>query len=208
MLDLTEGEQDGQPERRIGRILKSTVLGRRRVASFVGQVAMGTGPDQLLIMLEDDRERLDRFSRILSGYVPRVTFLHWRSAHEFIAEYPRLPESPRLTALDHDLFVDEPNDPDPGDGRDVAVFLTTQPPNSPILIHSSNSIAADSMLFALRDAGWTVDRIAPIGDDWIEAYWFPTAIGLLRQGARHEGGTRSSDGKMAHELADGPQGSA
>jgi hypothetical protein len=93
---------------------------------------MGTGPDQLLIMLEDDRERLDRFSRILFGCVPRATLLHWRSAHEFIAEYPRLPESPRLIALDHALFVDDPNDPDPGDGRDVAVFLTTQPPNSPI----------------------------------------------------------------------------
>jgi len=31
------------------------------------------------------------------------------------------------------------------------------------------------MMFSMRDAGWTVDRIAPIGDDWIEAYWYPVA---------------------------------
>ena len=38
----------------------------------------------------------------------------------------QLTKSPRLIALDHDLIPDDPGDPDPGDGRDVAAFLATQ----------------------------------------------------------------------------------
>jgi hypothetical protein len=52
----------------------------------------------------------------------------------------------------------------------------------PALIHSTNAHAADSMLFSMRDAGWTVDRIAPIGDDWIESYWYPIAMEMISRG--------------------------
>jgi hypothetical protein len=38
------------------------------------------------------------------------------------------------------------------------------------------------MLFSMRDAGWTVDRIAPIGDDWIESYWYPVAREMIERG--------------------------
>jgi hypothetical protein len=38
------------------------------------------------------------------------------------------------------------------------------------------------MLFSMRDAGWTVDRIAPIGDDWIESYWYPVALKMIARG--------------------------
>jgi hypothetical protein len=38
------------------------------------------------------------------------------------------------------------------------------------------------MMFAMRDAGWTVDRIAPIGDDWIESYWYPVALEMIERG--------------------------
>ena len=48
-----------------------------------------------------------------------------------------------------------------------------------ILIHSTNAPAADSMLLTLRDAGWVVDRISPLGDDWIEAYWYPYAMRMI-----------------------------
>jgi hypothetical protein len=137
-------------------------------------------------MLEDDRERIARFSAILARHSSKYCLLHWRTAQDFIDNYSALPCPPRLIALDHDLFVDDEGDPDPGDGRVVAAFLATQIPISPILIHSSNSIAADSMLFALRDSGWNVDRIAPIGDDWIESYWFPTVIEMIGHGPAFE----------------------
>jgi hypothetical protein len=38
------------------------------------------------------------------------------------------------------------------------------------------------MLFSLRDAGWTVERIAPLGDDWIENYWYPTICDMIERG--------------------------
>jgi hypothetical protein len=38
------------------------------------------------------------------------------------------------------------------------------------------------MMFSMRDAGWTVDRIAPIGDDWIESYWHPVALEMIQRG--------------------------
>ncbi len=38
------------------------------------------------------------------------------------------------------------------------------------------------MKYAMRDAGWTVERIAPIGDDWIESYWYPVACEMIARG--------------------------
>jgi hypothetical protein len=133
----------------------------------------------LIVMLEDDLERIERFRSILMQRSTRTDLVVSRSAHDFIATYTVLSSVPDLLALDHDLFTDSPDEPDPGDGRDVAAFLTTQSPVCPILIHSTNASAADAMLYALRDAGWTVDRIAPLGDDWIEAYWNPYAMSML-----------------------------
>ncbi len=113
-----------------------------------------------------------------------------RTAHDFVAKYKALAAVPDLICLDHDLFVDSPDDSDPGDGRDVSNFLATQMAQCPVLIHSTNAPAADSMLFSMRDAGWTVDRIAPIGDDWIESYWYPVALEMIARG-----NDRDSDSK-------------
>jgi hypothetical protein len=131
-----------------------------------------------LLMLEDARDRIERFDRVLASASIELVF--HRTSHAFIRAYHSLDFVPDLIALDHDLFVDDDGDPDPGDGRDVAQFLASRKPKAPILIHSTNAIAADSMLYTLQDAGWTVDRIAPIGDDWIESYWFPTAMEIMR----------------------------
>jgi hypothetical protein len=128
-----------------------------------------------LMMLEDDLERIRRFTAIVATHYPHARLDVYRTAPEFIAAYSTLTSTPCLVCLDHDLFVDSPDDADPGDGRDVSNFLATQDPICPALIHSTNAPAADSMMFSMRDAGWTVDRIAPIGDDWIETYWYPVA---------------------------------
>jgi len=144
----------------------------------VSQADRTVGITKMLLMLEDDRDRIERFDCVLGSVAIQLTY--FRTAHDFIRAYESLTIVPKLISLDHDLFVDHDNDPDPGDGRDVAKFLALHKPISPILIHSTNAIAADSMLFTLQDAGWTVDRIAPIGDDWIESYWFPTAMNMIQ----------------------------
>lgn len=150
----------------------------RSSVAFVGSIGGSSRHTMMLFMLEDDRDRIDRFTRILAGVSIRLS--HYRTATDFIQAYGTLQIAPTLIALDHDLFVDHDDDPDPGDGRDVASFLATKKPIAPVLIHSTNSVVADSMLYTLQYAGWTVDRIAPIGEDWIESYWFPTTIKMIR----------------------------
>ena len=137
---------------------------------------------QRLLMLEDDHDRIRRFRAIVARHHPDAAMTIARTAPDFIAIYGSLTESPDLICLDHDLFTDSLDDPDPGDGRDVSAFLITRIANCPALIHSSNAHAANSMMFAMRDAGWTVDRIAPIGNDWIELDWYPAAKEMITRG--------------------------
>ncbi|TWT38875.1 cyclic-phosphate processing receiver domain-containing protein [Blastopirellula retiformator] len=132
-----------------------------------------------LLMLEDDPDRIQRFLAIVVKNYPHAELSIHRTAPAFIAAYETLTATPDLICLDHDLFPDSVDDPDPGDGRDVAAFLASQPALAPVLIHSTNARAAESMLFSLRDAGWNVDRIAPLGEDWIEAYWFGVASEMI-----------------------------
>lgn len=83
-----------------------------------------------------------------------------------------------LISLDHDLeLMPGPHGQllDQGTGREVADYLTGQPPGCPIVIHSTNSAAAIGMRTILQEAGWTVHRVVPFNDlEWIAAEWFPT----------------------------------
>lgn len=129
----------------------------------------------LILMLEDEAHRLKDFKSVLEQYRPDVVLEHWRTASAFMAGFDNTKKRPTLICLDHDLFVDSPNDPDPGDGREVAAFLAQKEPCCHVIIHSSNQPAADSMYFTLLETNWDVERISPIGHDWIPAYWWPTA---------------------------------
>lgn len=122
---------------------------------------------KLLLMLEDDHDRIQRFRNIVARHHPSAIMAIARTAADFITAYWSLTETPDLIC--HDLFVDLPDEPDTGDGRDVSNFLILQMAKCPALIHSTNAHAADSMFFSMRDDGWTVDRVSPIGDDWIES---------------------------------------
>jgi hypothetical protein len=133
----------------------------------------------LWLMLEDDLDRIERFNRIVAQHHRHISLDIERTAPAFIRRFKDIGVIPDLICLDHDLMPDSPDDPDPGDGRDVSNFLNKSSPTSPVLIHSSNSNAADSMMFSMRDHGWFVDRISPIGDDWIESDWFPSAIDMV-----------------------------
>lgn len=140
----------------------------------------------MLLMLEDDPDRLHRFSRILKKRLPNLEWKHWRSAHRMIEESaPFLPKA-TLISLDHDLDPWEGDNQDPGDGVILVRWLVNHKQSCPVIIHSSNRERSDWMAGELELAGWKYRRVAPIGEDWIEEYWIHIARKLLARKSRKD----------------------
>lgn len=88
-----------------------------------------------------------------------------------------LPETVAIS-LDHDLEL-QPDAGgrlhDPGTGREVADYLARQRPSCPVIIHTSNHLAAAGMERVLKEAGWTTYRVTPYGDlEWVSSHWLRT----------------------------------
>src|SRR3954453_14484557 len=111
----------------------------------------------VVLMLEDDPERLDRFEMVAGKL--GVELIWWPDARAMIAEVGPLLPTAALVSLDHDLMPI--HDIEPGDGLDGAKHLA---PLCPVIIHTSNRLRGDAMEGELDLAGWTYHRVAPIGD--------------------------------------------
>jgi len=135
----------------------------------------------MLLMLEDDRERIERFTAALKSVDPSLRLVVWRSARAMVREVGPFLPSARLISLDHDLEPQEGDSDDPGDGIEVAKFLAERPPVCPVIVHSSNGTRSDWMVGEFELGGWDFKRVAPIGDDWIEAYWRVVVKKLLKR---------------------------
>lgn len=137
----------------------------------------------MLLLLEDDAERVSRFTAALHAIDPELPLIVWRDAQGMIREVGRYLPSARLISLDHDL---EPLDggPDPGDGLEVVKFLVSQPLVRPVIIHTSNGERSTWMAGEFDLAGWRHWRVAPIGDDWIEVDWHRRVRRLLKRPGR------------------------
>jgi hypothetical protein len=132
----------------------------------------------VLLLLEDNAERLERFAAVLRTIEPGLPVRVWRDARVMIREAGPLLGSSRLISLDHDLEP-EPGEPDLGDGYLVVKWLVSQPTVRPVIIHSSNSERSAWMAGEFDLAGWRHWRVAPLGDDWIESDWRLVVEGLL-----------------------------
>jgi hypothetical protein len=78
-------------------------------------------------------------------------------------------------SLDHDLDLQPEAGrlTDPGTGREVADYLAGHHPVCPVILHSTNSLAASGMELVLREAGWQTFRVVPFDDlVWIATDWF------------------------------------
>ena len=89
----------------------------------------------MLLLLEDNAERVERFAAVLRDVEPALPLRVWRDAHAMIREAGSLLPSATLLSLDHDLET-EPGAPDPGDGYLVAQFLVSQLVVRPVIVHS------------------------------------------------------------------------
>jgi hypothetical protein len=144
----------------------------------------------MILILEDDRERIERFKAILADIAPSLPLRVWRSAGRMIREVEPFLSAARLISLDHDLERAEGDADDPGDGIDVARFLAARPPVCPVIVHSSNGSRSDWMIGEFELGGWEYRRVAPLGDDWIESFWRAVVIELLRARQRDHGRRR------------------
>ena len=134
----------------------------------------------MLLMLEDEAERLDRFKAVLHHLDPEMPLRVWRDAHAMIQESGPLLPYAKLLSLDHDLLA-EPGEPDLGDGYQVTQWLVTQPVVRPVIIHTSNGERATWMQGAFDLAGWAHWRVLPFGDDWVELDWRLVVRRLLKK---------------------------
>ena len=134
-----------------------------------------------ILLLEDNEERIAAFRNAVEKLGPDYRLVLWRDAPSMIAECEGFFSSAALICLDHDLNPVAGSVGDPGTGLDVARFLGDFLPVCPLLIHSSNTDRVYSMHNELRFANWTVDRVGPIGNDWIATSWLRAARRMLEQ---------------------------
>jgi hypothetical protein len=133
--------------------------------------SMAMSATRSILILEDDENRIAGFQKVVAELGDGFNLKIWRDAPSMIAECEQFFPNAALFSLDHDLNPQPGVTADPGTGLDVAQFLADFLPVCPVLIHSSNTGCAYSMLNELRFSKWTVDRVGPIGLDWIETTW-------------------------------------
>jgi ADP-ribosylglycohydrolase len=132
-----------------------------------------------ILILEDNDERLAGFQKAIAALGDGFEMKAWRDAPSMCAECEAFFPSAALISLDHDLNPMPGAAGDPGTGLEVAEFLAECRPVCPVIIHSTNADRAHSMQNELRFADWIVERVGPIGTDWIETIWLRKAREFL-----------------------------
>jgi hypothetical protein len=139
-----------------------------------------------IAILEDDERRQGGMARLLAASFPEHDAVFFDNAPDMLAWLAEHLADVSLVCLDHDLGpsrIREGERFEPGTGRDVANLLAGTKACCPVVIHTSNYIAAPGMVLALESGGWSVDRVVPFRDlEWLEEAWFPTVTTKIKQG--------------------------
>jgi CheY-like chemotaxis protein len=139
-----------------------------------------------IAILEDDPARQQEFARVAKSLGANVSFHD--NAAAFQAWIKTELSSLSLISLDGDLFGS--SNPDPGNGLEVAQYLSSISPSSiPVIVHSVNRGLARQMVEVLHLAKWKVIRVDPVpGDDldvpldptqWISQTWQKSVSSIL-----------------------------
>lgn len=135
-------------------------------------------PRLQIVVLEDNSERRSAMIDDLLDRFAQYDIILFATAVEMLDHLQRYPGRQLAICLDHDLDlipIQGKRLIDPGTGRDVADYLSTQTPSCPVIIHSSNAIAVSGMTEVLEESGWNVLRVIPDADtQWIHREWFAT----------------------------------
>lgn len=129
----------------------------------------------VILILEDDPNRIREFNQCLCECCIGHNIVAFDNAPDTIEWLRDHLEETVLICLDHDLGPNRIRGSDvfdPGTGRDVADYLASRKPHCPIVIHTTNSLAAPGMILTLEDAGWSMARVVPYDDlEWVRADW-------------------------------------
>ena len=98
-----------------------------------------------VLFLEDNAEHLRDFEKALSQLGPDLRLRSWRDAKRMMAECHEVLHDAVLISLGHDLNKETPGCIDPGDGLEVATFLSRLPSICPVILHTSNAERVWSM---------------------------------------------------------------
>jgi hypothetical protein len=136
-----------------------------------------------IAILDDEPDRICEMKSRLLACEPQYHVVTFDNARDMIAWLTEHLEEIVLICLDHDLGPNRVRDGkvfDPGTGRDVADYLATCRPTCPVLIHTTNSLAAPGMAMVLDDAGWKQSRVAPYNDlEWVRGAWIGEVSNVL-----------------------------
>ena len=124
-------------------------------------------------------ERIESFQRAIGCLSSQPRAKVWYDAQSMIGELSGFLPDALLVSLDHDLNPQPGSDRDPGTGLEVAEYLAKLPPVCPVVLHSSNFERVWSMHNELTHAGWQVELVGPLGNNWIETSWLRMVRELL-----------------------------
>ncbi|HZZ79199.1 MAG TPA: cyclic-phosphate processing receiver domain-containing protein [Gemmataceae bacterium] len=151
-----------------------------------------------IAILEDNEARQEEMQRCLRDRFHQHGIVVFAQSKEMVAYLKENLSDVLVISLDHDLELTTQQDGtlvDGGTGREVADYLAQCKPSCPIVIHTTNTPAGDSMEFLLRDAGWDIRRVHPWGDlEWISSKWIRT----LRDAVVGSAQPRAGIAKSAH----------
>ena len=123
---------------------------------------------QNVLILEDDEDRRKRFETV--ARLLNLDVLIWHNAHEFVDQYSSSLADCVLFSLDCDLISPDGSDILGRRRNGRSSTSATQAPVAPVIVHSSNRDGSWRMNDVLTESGWSVKRVAPIGNDWIEKF--------------------------------------
>jgi len=139
----------------------------------------------IVAILEDDERRREAMLQELAAETG-VKVIVFPRAHEMIAWLGDHLGECSVISLDHDLVSLVKGD-DPGSGTDVVLFLCGREPSCPVVVHTSNPLAAPSMKYFLTEAKWLNERVAPFNDlEWVGVAWAPVVRAMLAGTHRFE----------------------
>jgi len=135
-----------------------------------------------IAILEDNEPRVAEMRAWLAEALPDCEVIFFDNANEIIAWLSEHLARVSLISLDHDLLLRTADGRwvDGGTGREVVDFLVRSAPACPVLVHSSNEVAAQGMLGVLRKNKWKCAQVHRYEDvSWIRQAWAEAVARLV-----------------------------